>query len=142
MFSIYLLLFPEGGYPRDSHYADVRDVASAHVKALTAPPASQVGRKRLVLASPYDLDFVAARKLVEEKRPELASRWTRVEVPRFETLRMPYRLERLEEILGMRKADFTPVEDTILGSLDSLVAIEKEWVDKLRYEVKIPVLEV
>lgn len=63
-------------------------------------------------------------------------------VPQFETLRMPYRLERLEEVLGMSKADFTPVEDTMLESVDSLVAIEKIWVDELGYEVKFPVLDV
>lgn len=51
--NIYRLLTPDGVFPTFASYIDVRDVARAHVAALTAKPESVVGRKRIVMSSPH-----------------------------------------------------------------------------------------
>lgn len=136
---IYHLLFPGGTYPRDPHYADVRDVARAHILALKAPSSSEVGRKRFIFAAPHDLDFNYVRELIEKKRPHLTSRWIRRDVPEYSTLHLSYSMERLDKVLGMKQEDFTSLEDTILDSVDSLVDLEMSWV-KEGYHVEMPTL--
>ncbi|KAF9016980.1 NAD(P)-binding protein [Hymenopellis radicata] len=126
-----------GTYPRDPHYADVRDVARAHILALKAP--SEVGRKRFIFAAPHDLDFNYVRELIEMRRPHLESRWIRQDVPSYPSLHLPYSMERLEKVLGMKREDFTSLESTILDSVDSLVDLEMSWV-KEGYHVEMPTL--
>ncbi|KAG6847100.1 hypothetical protein H0H93_010088, partial [Arthromyces matolae] len=55
---IYRLLTPEGDFPLSFPQIDVRDIAHAHVLALTSPPTltSSVGRKRILIASPHGFD--------------------------------------------------------------------------------------
>ncbi|KAF8055425.1 hypothetical protein FPV67DRAFT_830766 [Lyophyllum atratum] len=45
---IYRFLKPSSNFPMFLAYADIRDVAEAHVRALTSPPSSSVGRKRII----------------------------------------------------------------------------------------------
>lgn len=124
---LYAILFPEGLYPPSPQYADVRDVAKAHVLALKAQPASSVGRKRIIFGSPHELDFEAMREVILRKLPGFADRWTKKKVPNYRSLRLQYDMERLEDVLGMGEADFHSVEDTLTQSIDSLVALESEW---------------
>lgn len=125
---IYRLLSPTGVFPASPAHADVRDVARAHVLALNAPPAAAVGRKRILFASPHGFDYGAAVARIAEERPELRERLIRASAPALPYDRAPVDFERVEQVLGMRKAEFTAIEDTILDTVDSLLAVEKAWV--------------
>jgi hypothetical protein len=88
----------------------VRDVAQAHVRALTGRPTSEVGRKRLVLSSPHGwpfqqtIDFIAAHRRALKNRLITAPR-----VPQlFDVLPMDF--GRVETVLGMQIADFHTTE--------------------------------
>ncbi|KAG5648603.1 hypothetical protein DXG03_003214 [Asterophora parasitica] len=50
---LYRFLKPSSSFPWTAAYADVRDVATAHILALTGPPSSAVSRKRILLSSPH-----------------------------------------------------------------------------------------
>lgn len=54
-------------------YIDVRDLARMHINALDSPQ-SAVGRKRMLIASPIDLNYGEAVRYIAEARPELKSR--------------------------------------------------------------------
>ncbi|KAF9018459.1 NAD(P)-binding protein [Hymenopellis radicata] len=136
---LYALLFPDSTmFPPNVHYADVRDVAKAHVRALKAPPSSSVGRKRLIFGSPYEFDLEAVRNLVVQKRPQVASRWTTKKVPTYPSLKLHCDMGRLKEVLGMDEAQFISLEDTMLDSIDSLLAIEQNWIDTHGYRPELP----
>ncbi|KAH7913247.1 hypothetical protein BJ138DRAFT_1099614 [Hygrophoropsis aurantiaca] len=71
---IYQMLDPNGKFPSYAAYMDVRDTAKVHVAALTSPPDSVIGHKRLLLSSVHELSYEAALKLIADKRPELKDR--------------------------------------------------------------------
>lgn len=127
---IYRLLSPTGVFPASPHHADVRDVAKAHVLALNSPPTSSVNRKRILFASPHGFDYNATVALIAEKRPELKDRLIKATAPTLasDRDRAPIDFERVQQVLGIRKGDFTAIEDTILDTVDSLLAVEKLWV--------------
>lgn len=111
-------------------YADVRDVARIHVEALTSPPESSVGRKRLIVVSPHALDFKAAVELIANKRPELKSRLIDAEkAPKFPN-HLVVDLKRIEEVTGVKETSYIPVNDTILETVDSLLVQEKGWISR------------
>lgn len=118
---------PTGGFPPLSPQADVRDVAEAHVLALNSPPASSVNRKRIVFASPHGCDYNAVVALIAEKRPELKERLTKSTAPPFLFDRARIDFGRIHQVLGLHINDFTAFEDTILDTVDSLLAVEKFW---------------
>jgi nucleoside-diphosphate-sugar epimerase len=112
-------------------YADVRDVARAHVLALTAPPTSSVGRKRIIFSSPYGSDFQGSVALIAAKRPELKDRLVDVDkAPRYPFTQLPIDFGRVEEVLGMKKEDFIKWDDTVLDTVDALIDVEKDWKAK------------
>jgi nucleoside-diphosphate-sugar epimerase len=135
--NIYRLLSPSGPYPSSPGHADVRDVAKAHILALTSPPTSVVGRKRILFASPYGFDYKETIKTIADKRPELKGRLTEVEVPKFPYDKLPIDFARIEEVLGLGKQDYIEFEDTILSVVDNLLKVEKVWVSK-GYTIEIP----
>lgn len=120
-------------------YIDVRDVARAHVAALTAPLESVTGRKRMVIASPHAADFGVAVALIANERPELKDRLVDLaKLPAYPFLTIPVNLKRVEDVLGVPKESYASWKDTILDTVDSLIALEKEW--KARgFTVEIPV---
>ncbi|KAJ7448377.1 hypothetical protein FB451DRAFT_1147596 [Mycena latifolia] len=125
---VYNYLFPDGVFPSATVYIDVRDVAQAHVRALNSPPAAEVGRKRLVIASPHGLPFKRMIDFIAEKRPALKSRLittTPAPKPSFDVV--PLEFGRVEQVLGMKIADFHTTEQTILDTVDALVRVEDEW---------------
>ncbi|THH07413.1 hypothetical protein EW145_g3401 [Phellinidium pouzarii] len=104
---------------------DVRDVAKAHVLALTSPPSSKVGQKRLLIGGP-NWSYRDAVQLLEKERPELAKAGRLAGLG--ETKRRTITTidsTRLKKVLGFK--DFIPWEKTILDMTDNLLEIEKSW---------------
>nr|GAT45246.1 predicted protein [Mycena chlorophos] len=70
---LYNVLFRDGQYiPIATRYIDVRDVAAAHIAALSSPPTSQVGRKRMIISSP---SAWSVKQLVAPHRTTFPHTW-------------------------------------------------------------------
>ncbi|KAJ7641998.1 hypothetical protein FB45DRAFT_988321 [Roridomyces roridus] len=144
---LYRLLFPPpfGSWPRQTMYIDVRDVAAAHVRALSSPLSGEpgIGRKRIILSSPTGWNAQTTRDFIAEKRPSLQGRLIKGTPPVQPVLTpdvIPFDLERVEVVLGLKKEDFKPTEETILDSIDALLAVEDEWRGaghEIKFEVKL-----
>ncbi|KAJ7053794.1 hypothetical protein C8F01DRAFT_1260419 [Mycena amicta] len=151
---LYNFLFADGVFPMRTRYIDVRDVAEAHIRALSSPPSSEVcfpfapfllinaerkvGRKRLIFSAPTGWPFQQTVDYIAAQRPQLTHRLIRKtpEPQEFDVL--PLDWARLEQVLGMKKGeDFTSTEATTLDTIDALVALEEEWVGK-GWEIKTP----
>lgn len=126
---IYALLNPKGSFPPVG-FVDVRDIARAHVAALTSPSTSVLGRKRLLIASPYDFSYKESIEYIAEQRPELKARLISdtSKAPKHANAR--WDLSRLEQVTGIKPESFKTWHETILDTVDALIAIEKEWVSK------------
>lgn len=109
---IYNLLFADGAFPFNTWYIDVRDVALAHIRALSSPPTAEVGRKRIVFSSPHGWPHQKTLDLIAEQRPALKARLITVNPTVQEgTLDvLPMDFKRVEELLGMKDEDFHPIE--------------------------------
>lgn len=136
---IYRLLTPEGTFPVSYLYVDVRDVGKAHILALTSPRSTEpgIGRKRIIISSLDAFDPKAVVDLIREKRPELKDRLTRVTPSPGPYVSMPYDVGRVDQVLGLKRKDFTPLKDTVLDTVDSVLKLEKEWIAK-GYTIDIP----
>ena len=131
-------VLPEGGSSvtigRDKHTiapfnVDVRDVARAHVLALTAPLASEVGRKRIIVigkSMPW-LDAVIHLKKVmqefEDRLPTVAE--DAAETPPLQV--MSCSTKRAEELLGMKPEDMVDWRRMTEDTVKSILEIEKQW---------------
>jgi nucleoside-diphosphate-sugar epimerase len=121
-----------------SGYIDVRDLARAHIGALNSSPESVVGRKRLLMASPHDLNFKTVIDFIAEKRPELRDRLIdRTKAPKFPVDRLILDIQRVEEVTGVKVDSYIPWQDTIVGTVDDLIKLEKDWVSK-GFSVEVP----
>ncbi|KAF7975887.1 hypothetical protein HWV62_8297 [Athelia sp. TMB] len=125
---IYRLLDPAGGFP-PCGFVDVRDLARAHVAALNAPRIPAV-RKRLVIASPYDFNWKDGVAYIAEQRPALKSRLFADTSKAPEHANARFDLSRLEQVTGIKADSYKSWQATILDTVDSLVSLEKEWVNK------------
>ncbi|KAJ7572895.1 hypothetical protein C8J56DRAFT_358654 [Mycena floridula] len=138
---IYRLLSGTGPFPGSPRYNNVRDIAKVHVLALKSPISSEsnIGRKRLVISSLDPFDYAKALALIREKRPELAKRLTRVAVPNLDksTLVVPFDVQRVEDVVGFKKEDYAGIESTLLEAIDSILAIERSWVQQ-GHKINIP----
>ncbi|KAJ7436025.1 hypothetical protein FB451DRAFT_1308057 [Mycena latifolia] len=134
---LYNFLFTNGTFPSSTRYIDVRDVALAHIRALDSPPTAEVGRKRLVFSSPHGwplqktVDFIAAERPVLKGRlitakPELMS---------FDVYPMDF--GRIEQVVGMKIADFRTIEETTLETIDALLQVEEQW-RSAGHDIKTP----
>ncbi|KAJ7642141.1 hypothetical protein FB45DRAFT_826394 [Roridomyces roridus] len=141
--SIYNLLFKSGTPPPQTRYIDVRDVASAHVRALRSAPTARVGKKRILFSSPTGWPIEPTVAFIASERPALEGRMiqlpetTASEQAKKEPDVLPIDFARVEEVLGMRKADFHTTEETMLDTVDSLLEVEEGW-RKAGYEIKTP----
>lgn len=124
---LYNYLFPDGVWPDRTRYIDIRDVAQAHVRALTSPPTSAVGRKRLIISSPTGWPFSTTCEFIAAQRPALRDRLIRAEGAAQAYDVLPMDFVRVEEVLGMKKSDFHTVDETTLDTIDALVKVEEEW---------------
>ncbi|KAJ4490823.1 hypothetical protein J3R30DRAFT_139996 [Lentinula aciculospora] len=134
---IYKFLTPEGTFPSYPLYIDVRDAAKAHLLALNSPPTSEVGRKRVILSSPHEVVFADIVSMINAQRPELDDRLIKTAPPEFPFKRLDFDLKRLQQVLGMKVEDFTPLNDTFLDTVDSLLVQEKQWT-AAGFVVKVP----
>ncbi|KAJ7692691.1 hypothetical protein B0H17DRAFT_1159593 [Mycena rosella] len=124
---VYNYLFPDGVFPSATTYIDVRDVAQAHVRALNSRPTSEVGRKRLVIASPSGWSFKETIDFIAARRPALKSRLITTTPATQRANVIPVDFKRVDQVIGMKIADFHTTEQTILDTIDALVNVEDDW---------------
>ncbi|KAF4621194.1 hypothetical protein D9613_000269 [Agrocybe pediades] len=126
---VYNLISPDGAYPPRPAYVDVRDTASAHVQAaLRSISPSESPRKRVIFSSPHGFVLKDVLELIRKARPELAGRIiSKAPVPEFEIDRYDLDWARIEEVTGLKKEDLHTLEETILDTIDDMLALEKEW---------------
>ncbi|KAI0044225.1 NAD(P)-binding protein [Auriscalpium vulgare] len=126
---ILKLLQKDGDYPRWPGWADVRDVAYAHVTALEAGPLPSGEHKRILLSSEW-YDYGEAVRYLIEQRPELKGRTVDPDAaPKFPT-GWVVDTSLAKEILGIGHEDVRPWKETILEAADDVLKLEKEWAAK------------
>ena len=129
MVLFYGILFqdlPKNARPFSPLGVDIRDVARALVAAIDSPPASKVGRKRILVSG----EWVHPSQIIawiEEDRPEVAKRLNQ-DVKNFAAgIRPVTDNSGLKEILGL---EVTPWRKTIIDALDALLEHEKYWKER------------
>lgn len=108
------------------YYIDVRDVATAHVRALAAPPASE---KRFLISGGV-FSWKEAAAYLAEARPELRECLPSLEAP-GPGLLSTSTISTIDaaparEMLGL--AEYIEWKDTVNATVDSLLTLEKTWV--------------
>ena len=137
---IYHFLTRKGrAFPKVQQTADIRDVARIHVEALTSAPESSVGRKRLLIAAPHNSNFKEAVLFIADAHPELRDRLVDANT-QFPPNRLQIDLKRVEDVTGVKVDSYYTWKETVLDTIDSLLAVERSWVSQ-GYEVEIPALE-
>ncbi|KAJ7626462.1 hypothetical protein B0H17DRAFT_963425, partial [Mycena rosella] len=124
---LYNFLFPDGAFPSSTPYIDVRDVAQAHIRALNAPPTAEVGRKRIIFASPSGWPFRKTVDFIASQRPGLKHRLITAKPVEYPFDVLPMDFGRVEQVLGIKVADFHTTEQTVLDTIDALVKVEEQW---------------
>lgn len=115
------LLAPNGTVP-PLFWIDVRDISRTLVEALTTPPTSEVGRKRILVSGEYHHASEIA-ELIRKERPELASLISKNVAITPELQRIVFN-ERFNEVMEF---DLVPWQKTILDAVDALVELEGYW---------------
>lgn len=116
-----------GGATQPGSCVDVRDVARGLVGALTSPPSSEVGKKRILISGEW-FSFRDAVALLAEVRPELKDRLT-IHADTFPPNgRTLIDNTRAKEVLGLQS--ITPWKETVVDTVDSLLKLEKEWINQ------------
>jgi dihydroflavonol-4-reductase len=98
--------------------ADVRDVASLHIAAMTTPDAA--GKRYLALADGPTITFLGVATVLRERLGALAARVPTTEVPGEEPAPLVIHNDRAKRELGFRPR---PLETTIVETADSLRAL-------------------
>lgn len=139
---IYRFLTKKGRtFPQRTGNTDIRDVARIHVEALTSAPESIIGRKRLPIASPFDGNYKEAVLFIADAHPELRDRLIDANTaPKFPADKLPVDLKRVADVTGVKVDSYHTWKETILDTIDSLLAVEKSWASQ-GYEIEIPALE-
>ncbi|KAE9401224.1 hypothetical protein BT96DRAFT_612978 [Gymnopus androsaceus JB14] len=116
-----------GAYPDSflGHLIDVRDVARAHVAALSAPLITGRDKRFIISASTYKWKDVA--DLIRRERPELAHRLPKEDAVPPKQSDAPLDTRFAAEVLGME--EYIPWEETVLAGIDAGVAWEKQRKD-------------
>jgi len=128
--NVFRMPFKTGLPPVPPLSVDIRDCARAHVLALSAPPSTKVGRKRLVLCAP-SFTWAQAVEHLRKVRPELSHRLLNDSEIAEVYGALPTGIARVEssrtnEVLGF--GEFIPWQKTVGDSVVDLLEIEKEWV--------------
>lgn len=128
---IYALLRPDNTYfPTSPGFVDARDVAKAHIAALGSKPSLAVGRKRYVLMSPEHASYTAAINYIAEAHPEIKHRLADPDkAPNF-AFETEVERKGLEDVVGFKADSYKSWKDTVLDTVDSLLAFERLWRDK------------
>lgn len=118
----YQFIQPKADVP-PMYFVDIRDAARALVAALKAPPASQVGRKRILIASEC-IQPADVADLITKERPALAGRVSEAVKAANPGLKPVVDNKRLKEVLGVEPL---PWQKTVLDTVDTLTNLEAEW---------------
>lgn len=103
----------------------LRTAAWAHVRALTAPPTSQVGRKRLLLAGEY-FTWKELAEYLREVRPELTDRLPKYSDEEYDgPMCAAFDTTRVREVLGLEK--IPGWKEVLLETVDDMLRLQKEW---------------
>ena len=102
---------------------DVRDVARAHILALTAPPAKQIGKKRVLIGGP-NFRFRDASEYIKETRPELKDRLADAGAEPITPL-ATVDIGPAQNILEYGEA--VPWKKTVDDMVDSILRVERSW---------------
>ncbi|KAJ3743260.1 NAD-P-binding protein [Lentinula detonsa] len=113
-----------GAYPAYplGHLADVRDVAHAHVAALSAPPSPGRDKRFIIFNTIFTWKKVA--DLIRRDRPELANRLPNQDLVPPRLSDAPLDTTFAAEVLGLK--EYIPWEETVLAAIDVHVAWEKQ----------------
>ncbi|KAJ7599413.1 hypothetical protein C8J56DRAFT_1094181 [Mycena floridula] len=129
---IYALLRPDNTfYPSSFGAVDVRDVARAHIAALSSKPATALNstHKRYTLVSPHVTSYAQALRFIAAERPQLRDRLASAEsAPDYTGTRAVER-EKLKDVVGITPESYKSWKETVLDAVDSLVALEQVWKD-------------
>lgn len=118
-----MLIQPKNPAVPQPQLVDVRDVARGLVAALKAPPASQVGRKRILFTSKW-VPLAEIADFVRKERPELAERINENIKNAPTDVKPVTDNRRYKEVLGL---EVTPWQTTVLDGLDQVLELEKYW---------------
>lgn len=108
---------------------DVRDVARAHILALSAPPSTRVGRKRLIVSGP-SMSWLDAVLHLRGALPELGARLPAVaegaeEREPLRTMRVD--VSRAAGVLGLK--EYVDWRQTAEDTAKMLLEVEKSWTE-------------
>ncbi|OCH89859.1 NAD(P)-binding protein [Obba rivulosa] len=123
---IYQLLLDGQPLHKLPAWVDVRDVARACVLGLSSPPASKVGRKRILLCGGW-WGFRDAAEYLVQVRPELRERINKAAWTAPPATKRWIDNKRAKEVLGLEE---TPWQESLVAAVDSLIKLEKEWASK------------
>jgi nucleoside-diphosphate-sugar epimerase len=116
-------------------YVDIRDVAKVHIDALQLdrPIPEPLHAPRLLVVSPHLPKFGEAIEVIRKERPNLEDRLARLtdvqegahsaEEGSKNAIRTG--LKRVEEVLGIKEDEYKTFTETIIDTVDSLIALEE-----------------
>ncbi|RXW13236.1 hypothetical protein EST38_g12621 [Candolleomyces aberdarensis] len=121
----YLYLLINGGAPPvvPPYFVDVRDVAKAHVQALSIPPNTSVEEKRFLVNAGL-FDWKDAAKYLKKAKPELNV----VDPEKLSDFYGPpstLDTTRAKEVLGF--GEYIPFEKTLEDFVNDVTEIQKGW---------------
>lgn len=102
---------------------DVRDLAKAHILALSAPSEKEIGRKRLLVAGP-NFTWRAAVEHLLATRPELKDRLPDPRTGQSDA-GVCFDVQKARAVLGL--ATYIDWRETVSNSVDSLLKVEESW---------------
>lgn len=102
---------------------DVRDVAKAHILALTVPPLNDGRKKRFIVCSKV-FTYKEVAEVIRRRRPEVSGRLPNDDAKLMAQTTAPLDLDFAKEVLGM--GEYINWEETVLASLDESLRWEKE----------------
>ncbi|KAI0305657.1 hypothetical protein B0F90DRAFT_1916110 [Multifurca ochricompacta] len=125
---VLVLPAPRGKYSSWLGWADVRDVARAHVRALSVGPLPDRTHKRLLLGE--FVDYPKAVEYILEQRPELKGRTVDPKDAPWSPTGWVSDLDITEQVLGIKREEFYSWQEMVLAAVDATLTLEKEWAAK------------
>ncbi|KAK0203530.1 hypothetical protein DFS33DRAFT_1383776 [Desarmillaria ectypa] len=114
---------------------DVRDVARAHLLALESSPAH---RKRFAIVSPHQSSYKTALEILAQERPALKYRLADpAKAPIWPSYTLTVDRGKIERAIGLKVDSYIPWAQTVLETVDSLLAIENHW-KAMGFYVEVP----
>jgi hypothetical protein len=86
------------------------------------------------------VNYRQAIQLVAEAHPELRDRLVDADsAPELPMDKLPVDLQRVADVTGVQIDSYHTWRDTVMDTVDALLALEKEWISK-GYQIDIPPL--